>query len=200
MSKGILYTIGYAGFPEVSSFIAALVANGVDTVVDVRSSPYSAYYKQYDKEAIHLSLAQNGIHYGSFAEEFGARQENPLYHSNGYLDFERYILSEQFLSGVSRVADGISRGYSPALMCAEKNPIDCHRAIMVSRVFYEQGFEVRHILADGSCMTQSELEEELLGLYYPDRDQASIFGNKPDIDLVKDAYRKQNEKIGYRLT
>ena len=140
------------------------------------------------------------IHYGSFAEEFGARQENLLYHSNGYLDFEQYILSEQFLSGVSRVADGISRGYSPALMCAEKNPIDCHRAIMVSRVFYEQGFEVRHILVDGSYLTQSELEEELLDLYYPDRDQASIFGNKPDTDLIKDAYRKQNEKIGYKLT
>ena len=34
-------------------------------------------------------------------------------------------------------------------MCAEKDPTTCHRALLVCRHLIEQGFSIKHILADG---------------------------------------------------
>ena len=85
-------------------------------------------------------------------------------------------------------------------MCAEKNPIQCHRAIMVSKVFHFKGFDVIHILPNGKTITQSQLEEELLNVYFPQRKQLSLFqtSNMTDEEYICEAYRLQNKKIGYR--
>ena len=37
-----------------------------------------------------------------------------------------------------------------ALMCAEKEPLDCHRALLIARALDGKGVRVAHILADGS--------------------------------------------------
>ncbi len=47
-------------------------------------------------------------------------------------------------------------------MCAEKEPLDCHRTVLVSRRLAERGAEIEHLLADGRHKPHAVLEEELL--------------------------------------
>lgn len=87
-------------------------------------------------------------------------------------------------------------------MCTEKDPIDCHRAILVARAFELRGIEVNHILSDGTLQNQRKLDERLLDMYFPEREQLSIFNYNdiPDDDeYITRAYRKRNEEIGYHI-
>jgi len=59
------------------------------------------------------------------------------------------------------VREGAAR-YRLALMCAERDPLDCHRSLLVARHLGLQGMAVRHILADGSIETGEDAETRLL--------------------------------------
>lgn len=198
--KGTVYTIGYAGF-SIENFIGTVQGCGVSALVDVRSSPFSGYYPAYNRDELEQTLRKHHIIYRNYAQEFGARQtDRQYYHAQGYLDFEVFARSEPFLGGVQKLEKGMEQGYCFALMCAEVNPIDCHRAILVARAFADRGYQVIHLCSKGRTLTHRELECQLLDLYYPDRDQCSIFSAAQDeSDLLKDAYRRRNAEIGYHI-
>ena len=188
-----IYTIGYSGFQR-EQFVAAIAGLGIHTVIDVRSSPYSHHSPEYDCTAIEARLKKDGILYKSYAEEFGARQENPAFYSrDGIMDFECFAKSDQFLRGVEKVCKAMEEGV--ALMCKEEQPIDCHRAILVARAFHDRGYEVKHLCPDG-IITQEDLEEQLLKRYFPDR-ASCPGGGRPRAELLKEAYRLCNRDIGY---
>lgn len=193
-----LYTIGYSGFPDVEVFISTLKQYGIQILIDVRSNPFSAYYESYNKNRLALTLNENGIHYASFAKQFGARQENRSFYKNGRLDFETFAKSEQFLDGVRSVEHSQA---SIAFMCAEKNPSECHRAILVARAFSERGHKVIHIVPGDVTISQSDIERELLNKYFPDRAQTCLFEEeeKTEADYIAEAYRRRNDEIGFKL-
>lgn len=199
--RSTLYTVGYTSFPSPADLVETLREHGIRALVDVRSTPYSAHYEQYNKENIRRVLSEAGISYGNMALAFGARQEDPAFYKNGRLDFETFSRSDRFLRGRRRLEDGIDNGYTPVLMCAEKNPIVCHRAILVARAFSDAGYRVVHLLPDGEYKTHETLEQELLNLYFPDRAQCSIFDAGEPLDekeYLREAYVRQNDKIGFR--
>ena len=149
------------------------------------------------------SLASEGITYFFMGKFFGARPDNTdLYSKEGYLDFEKTSRSDLFITGMENVKLGLKKGNNIVLMCTEKDPIDCHRAIMVARAFSLEGIDVQHILPDGKLQTQQELDRRSLDRYFPDRTQLSLFDyNDPvnDEEIIKSAYRKRNKEIGYHL-
>ena len=195
MAKAI-YTIGYTAFPEPEQLIRALKEHGVQILIDVRSTPFSAYYEAFNREPLSAALARNGIYYVSFARQFGARQEDRSFYRDGRLDFEIFARSPQFLEGVEAVER--SRA-SVCLMCAEKDPSTCHRAILVSRAFHERGDPVSHITADG-LLDQRDIEQRLLEAYFPERDQATLFSEDQmtERERIEQAYRLRNDEIGFR--
>lgn len=193
-----IYTIGYSGF-TMDTFLERLCSCGVNVLVDVRSSPYSAYRPEFNKEPLSQKLKQNRIIYRHYGIEFGARrEETELYSEDGRVDFEKTMHSEAFLRGIERVLSGIGLGYTFALMCAEKEPVSCHRGILVSRVFKEHGCNVIHLLPGDREMSHETLEEQLLNIHFPNRGQMSMFDAADDKELLQLAYQKQNEVIGYR--
>lgn len=184
-----VYTIGYVSY-QPEEMAKVLLSFGVSCLIDVRSNPYSAYYTQFNRETFSEELKQHGILYRNYAFEFGARQEDPQYYTKeGYLDFSKYTHSEQFQQGVKKIEQGIRLGYVFALMCAEKDPMTCHRAIMIGKALKEQGFTVKHIIYPNHIETQQEMEQRGIG------DQLSFFS---DEQRIEDFYREQNRKIGYR--
>ncbi len=205
---GNLYTIGHSQH-KVEYFVGLLRQHDVNYVLDVRSVPYSRYAEQFNRESIAYQLKNSGINYSFMGNYFGARPRNTdLYCDEGYLDFERVRKSEQFLKGFNNVVMGLDKGNNIALMCTEKEPIDCHRAIMVSRAFELSGINVNHILENGELESQDRLNEKLINRYYPDRNfhQMSFFDygdisteGMSDADLLVLAYRERNKEIGYRL-
>lgn len=74
-------------------------------------------------------------------------------------------------------------------MCTEKDPIDCHRAIMVARAFDVRGIKVSHILPNGSILTQRGLDDRLLEMFFPDRGQISFFDDISDTSVQNLLFR-----------
>lgn len=198
----MLFTIGHS-IHELDEFVLLLSQYKIDYVLDVRSTPYSNYAENYNREILDKYLPQHKIHYSYMGTYFGARQENKtLYSQEGYLDFEKVRSTSLFLKGVDNVKKGLSQGHNIALMCTEKDPFDCHRAIMVARGFELEGSDIKHILFDGSLMDQKELDNRLLDKYFPNRNQLTIFDyDKPqdEEELLKQAYIMRNKEIGYHL-
>lgn len=199
---GLLYTIGHSQH-EFEYFGNLLKMYDINYLLDVRSTPYSKYAETYNKEQLSSLLCTKGITYSFMGRFFGARPDNvELYNEEGYLDFERMSYSDLFIKGMESVSLGLERGNNIVLMCTEKDPIDCHRAIMVARAFSLRGIDVKHILPSGKYQTQQELDERLLDKYFPDRAQLSIFNYDKvisDEENIKLAYRERNKEIGYHL-
>ena len=194
-----IYTIGYSGF-KIEDFVRILKNKKISVVIDVRSVPYSQFYSEYNKENLSKVLNVNNIYYRNYATEFGARQEDRKYYPEGYLDFNEFSKSEKFLSGFDRLKKSMQQNYSIVLMCSEKDPIKCHRTILVARAFYNAGYKVVHLLPEEKTMTQKDVEERLLDMYFPNREQIDMFAPTPTLEEYIDAvYKIQNENIGYSI-
>ena len=198
--NNILYTIGYSGY-TIDEFLNELKSNMINVLIDVRSSTYSKYYPDYNSSTLENFLSKHDIYYRTYSSEFGARQNNPsFYSSDGILDFEKFSKSEQFQSGVQKIRDSLNKNYKVALMCAEKNPTQCHRAILVSRKFADLGYEIIHLMPDGETKNQKQIENELLNTFFPDRNQLDLFSPPAsDEENIIKAYKLQNKKIGYKM-
>lgn len=197
-----LLTIGHStlGFDE---FVARLRANEVDSVVDVRSVPFSRYTPQFNANELRHVLRLHNIAYLPMGSEFGARPSSPaLYLTAGRVNFEAIAASELFMSGLIRVEQGMDKGYRPALMCTEKDPIDCHRTILVARAFATRGTCVTHILADGALEKHADFERRLLDMYFPNRGQLSLWDSTPSDTaiLLQEAYKMRGQEIAYEVT
>lgn len=198
--KKTLFSIGHSQH-KIDYFLSMLKKHRIDYILDVRSVPYSQYAMDYNKENIKNILEKNGIGYAFMGNFFGARPKNSsLYFPNGYLNFERVENSVEFKMGFDNVVKGVKNGYRIAFMCTEKDPIECHRAILVSYAFYKAGYSIKHIMSDNTIQTQQDINKRLLDMYYPDRNQLSLFesDNLSEEQYLVQAYKKQNEKIGYR--
>jgi uncharacterized protein (DUF488 family) len=165
-----IYTIGYSGY-TLPDFINELKALQITALIDVRSVPFSKRYPDFNKEKLAITLRENGIIYRSYAKEFGARRTERELYTDGKVDFVKVAACENFKSGVEKIIAGADLGYVFALMCAERDPAVCHRAVLVSRAFSERGFNVSHILRGAGELPQIEFERRLVDFYFPQPEQ-----------------------------
>jgi uncharacterized protein (DUF488 family) len=193
----MLFTIGHSN-RRMEDFVNLLKGFNINCVVDVRSMPYSKFAEQFNRENIKLALKKEGIKYIFMGEELGARRMESCLMTNGIVDFEKVIKDEKFLKGIQRVINGIKKGYKIVLMCTEKVPIDCHRAILVSRKFNDMGEKVVHIMADGKQKSHTEIEQDLIHKYFDNIYQINMFYNLKPEEYLIEAYKKANVEIGFR--
>ncbi len=194
-----IYTIGYSAF-NLEKFISVLKKYRVNSLIDVRSNPTSSFYEDFNKNNLEQVLKNNGILYRNYKNEFGARQDNPILHKKGFLDFEEFAKTEIFQSGVRKIEAGIRLNYTFAFMCAEKDPSTCHRNIMVAKEFHKLGYTIKNILEDESFETQESIENRLVEQYFPDRDQIDLFNETLSWEeMVRRSYQIRNSEIGYRI-
>lgn len=188
----MLFTIGHSNHP-IEAFIELLNRHGVTAVGDVRSHPYSRYVPQYSREPLKAALVQAGIAYVFLGKELGARSENPACYRLGKVQYDCLAKQPQFADGIKRVTEGMKK-HSIALMCAEKDPLECHRTLLVARKLYEAGVKIAHIHADGSLEDHGALESRLLqACKMPEGDMF-----KPRNEFVSEAYAIQGERVAYQ--
>jgi hypothetical protein len=117
--------------------------------------------------------------------------------TNGRVDFDKVRKSAAFNKGIERLRHGLNRGFNIALMCAEADPLECHRFSMIS-VALKDEFEVYHILKDNSVITNLDLEQELLRKFKKKLLTSDLFRSVHTYgERVTAAYKLQNEEIGY---
>jgi uncharacterized protein (DUF488 family) len=160
----------------------------------------SRFFPSYNEKTLAAILATHGIKYKNLKAEFGARQKDARFFCEGYLDYAKFAESSEFKSGIKQVADLLADGETVCLMCAEKDPLNCHRAILCGKELKKVGFAVLHIvpIKDGvKTESHDELERRLLKLYFKQAEQYDLFGGDDAVQLTE-SYRRHNAKIGYR--
>lgn len=195
-----LFTVGHSNGTAEELLRLLRLAN-VNCLVDVRSVPASSYNPQFNKDALSKFLRENGVYYLHFGEEFGARRSDSIV--DGQVNFERAVTTTAFLKGVERINNGLGKGFTISFMCSEANPLSCHRFSMVSRYFFDFGYDVFHILHSKDIKTHAELEETMIQSYLHKRNPLlrevdDLFGDYSKDDQRRDAYRLKNVEIGYR--
>ena len=185
-----VYTIGHSNHSwEV--FRDLLLRHGIGAVADVRSAPVSRHVPHFNREALEESLRVEGICYVFLGRELGARPEDPACYENGVALYERIERMPEFEKGIQRVMQGAAK-MKVALMCAEKDPIDCHRTVMVAKVLHQRGVEVDHILSDGTLEAQERVLARMAD------EAAESKGWHFEQVSPEEAYRARAGRIQYR--
>ena len=196
MQRHVIYTIGHSTH-EIGHFINLLKTHEINCVVDVRTLAASRFNPQYNKSNLSASLKDQGITYIHMPEEFGARHSDPSMLTNGRVDFDKVRKSAVFNKGVERLKHGVNKGFTIALMCAEADPLECHRFSLIS-VALKDDFEIYHILKDNSVLTNLELEQELLKKHKKKLLTSDLFQSAHTYEeRVNAAHKLQNDEIGY---
>lgn len=194
----MLFTIGCSN-RKFDEFLMLLRFFWIVLLLDVRSTFYNKGF--YRKDYLPHNLYSEGIEYMDMGDDFGDWSDDPgLYAEGGYLDFEKAAQSERFLKGKRYVKQALAQEKRIVLMGTNRDPINCHRAIMVGRDLSLEGIEVNHILTHAKIQTQKELEKRLEDRYFPDGDQLTLFNYKNPTFVSREerlslSYRKRNEEI-----
>lgn len=187
-----VFTIGHSNHP-IEKFIELLRLYRIDALADVRSAPASRFNPQFNKKPLAASLKQAGIAYVFLGRELGARPEDLATYENGRVQYRKLAATPLFRSGIERVEQG-ARKLRISLMCAEKDPLDCHRTLLVSRALERDHVAVTHILADGALESQHEAMHRLLKV------EAAGSGDMFDAEetLIELAVQRREERVAYQ--
>ncbi|BAU63480.1 hypothetical protein STA3757_08440 [Stanieria sp. NIES-3757] len=203
-----LFTIGHSNH-KIESFIALLKKHEVNAIADVRSHPYSRFLTHFNQSSLKKALADEGIRYVFLGQELGARPSNQECYFEGKALYERIAATNTFHEGIQRVLNGLKK-YRLALMCAEKDPLTCHRAVLVCQHLRHFDLSINHILKSGDLESHKHLEERMLAKQgfkdFTESEksvvQLSLFSQQENNLITKEeclqkAYKLQGDEIAY---
>lgn len=193
MDTMTIYTVGHSNI-STEAFVALLRRHAITAIADVRSHPYSRFLPHFSQPALRATLQGAQIRYVFLGRELGARPADPACYVDGQAVYARIAATDLFAQGLDRLRRGM-RTERIALLCAEKDPITCHRAILVCRPLRESDLKIEHILANGSLEDHPALEQRLLRLH--GLDQLDLFNPRPLDQLIEEAYDRQGADIAY---
>jgi len=189
--KPELFTIGHSNH-SWERFLELLRLHRIEALGDVRSSPYSTRLPQFNRELIELALRGTGIRYVFLGEELGARRSERECYVDGVARYDRVACTPAFRAGLERAKTGMHR-FRLALMCAEKDPLECHRTILVCRHLRDVA-PIHHILANGTLESHADAEARLMAEEHVPADDFFT----PREQLLARAYDQRGGKIAYQ--
>lgn len=158
-----IFTIGHSNL-SMDQFVETLKQHQITAVADVRSHPYSRYVPHFNQKALKTTLPTAEVRYIFLGKELGARPDDDECYVNGLASYDRMAASSLFAVGIQRLQKGVET-HRIALMCAEKDPLTCHRAILICRHLKHPLLKIQHILRDGELESHEHLEVRLLAKF-----------------------------------
>lgn len=186
-----ILTIGHSRH-TLDEFVALLTRHDVSALADVRSAPFSRFHPQFNKDALAAELSSRGIRYVFLGRELGARSDDTSCYDKGRVQYARLARTEAFRKGIERLRRGAAE-HRIACMCAEKEPLECHRTLLVARALVDAGIDVSHIHADGTLEPHAAAMERLLDVAGLPRHD--LFRSRDD--LLAEALARQEERVAY---
>lgn len=190
-TPALVFTVGHSTH-SADKFTELLLRNNVTAIADVRSQPYSRLNPQFNRETLRGRLKEAGISYVFLGRELGARTDDRSCYVDGKVQYDRLACTVPFQEGLRRIENGAPR-YRIALMCAEKDPLTCHRTILVVRHLVDRGLRAAHILEDGRLEQHEDALARLLrevGVR-----ESDLFKERQQ--LIDEAYAKRGDEIAY---
>lgn len=187
-----VYSIGHS-VHTTDAFVALLKEVRIAAIADVRSAPYSRWQPQFNREALTANLEERGIGYVFLGLELGGRgADDSVRDQDGRVQYHQIAESAAFRRGIKRVREGGER-MRIALMCAEGEPLDCHRSLLISRMLEVQGTSVTHIHSDGRLESHRDAESRLLSM--AGLQNQDLF--RTEEEILADAYLRQEKKVSF---
>lgn len=187
-----LFTIGHSNIP-IDRFVALLQQVGVTALADVRSVPLSRRFPWFSRNNLANSLAREGIDYAAMGDVFGGRPRNERLYRDGIADYEAMAKEPQYQNALARLMVQTVRSRF-CLVCAEREPLNCHRCLLVARSLAERGVTVGHILYDGAIEPHANTERRLVA---PAGEACDLFAHGQRERLAA-AYRRRAHAVAYR--
>lgn len=186
-----IFTVGHSNH-SMDDFLRLLRRHDVDAVADVRSTPYSRRHPQFNQKALASGLELAGIRYLFLGDRLGARPDDPKCYVDGKVQYDRLADTPAFHSGIRQVIDLIG-AHRAALLCAEREPLDCHRMILVGKHLDAAGVRVAHILGDGTLQEHAHTVQRLLRMMDLGADE--LFRDQAEI--IEEAFARRASGIAY---
>jgi uncharacterized protein (DUF488 family) len=180
-----LFTIGY-GARTFEEFIAALKANGIEYLIDVRTAPYSKFKPEFSKEVLQKRLEAAGMRYIFMGDTLGGQPRDPDCFTDGKVDYDKVRTQPFFQAGIERLKKASEQPRRTVLMCSEGRPEQCHRSKLIGEVLAGAGIPVCHIDEDGSVLSQTQVIDRLT------KGQMDLFG-QPSFTSRKRYRARENE-------
>lgn len=187
-----LCSIGHSNIPA-ERFMAMLQGAGANVIADVRSIPNSRRFPWFSKNNLAARLAGVGIAYKAMGGTLGGRPRDDRLYRDGIADYEAMATQPQFLTALDQLIDMAAHA-RVCLMCAEREPLDCHRCLLVARGLAERGLAIGHILHDGTIEPHAAAERRLLAL---DGEACDLFASGQPERLAA-AYRRRARAVAFR--
>jgi uncharacterized protein (DUF488 family) len=187
-----LFSIGHSNVPA-GRFLAMLQDAGVNAIADVRSVPFSRFFPWFSQKALAALLKDAGIVYDLTGDTLGGRPRDENLYRDGVADYEAMAMQPEFRRSLDRLNDSAAR-WRICLLCAEREPLDCHRCLLVARRLAERGLIVGHILHDGTIEPHAATEQRLLAL---EGDVCDLFDARQHERLAA-AYRHRARAVAFR--
>jgi uncharacterized protein (DUF488 family) len=207
-----LFTVGHSNH-SIKTFIELLQKHEITALADVRSRPYSRYLPHFCQAQLKDYLEADKIRYVFLGQELGARPEDQSCYVDGKALYERIAATDLFTEGIRRILKGVKSRHRIALMCAEKDPLTCHRAILVCKNLKEYDLDIQHIKSNSELESHGELENRMLAKHGFKQfakpieiSQLSLFDALSPVQEVAEldresclieAYKKQGDEIAY---
>jgi uncharacterized protein (DUF488 family) len=192
-----IYTVGHSS-QSIDTFVEQLQRHGIEVVADVRSQPYSARFPHFSRAPLQSTLKDAGIEYVFLGRELGARRDEAECYVEGHASHDRIAKLPSFGAGIERLLAGAQK-YRVALMCAEQDPLTCHRTILVCHELKKHGASIKHICRGSALEEHQHAEQRLLEEELGSAEQHDLFAPAPDITgRLEQAYAQRAGKIAYR--
>lgn len=188
-----LFSLGHSNH-SLERFIELLRSADITAIADVRSSPYSKRTPWFSQPELKTELRRGGFAYVFLGEELGGRPKSPELFRAGIADYAAMAQTLEFKAGLERLLTGC-KSHRIAMVCSERDPLHCHRCLLVGRQLAILGVQVQHLGADGERETQGEAEDRLLR-------EEKLSGNDlldARSDQVGKAYTRRNRQVAYSL-
>ena len=199
MTRAPIFTIGHSD-RTWEELVEALRNYDVKFIVDIRTTPYSKRYAQFNTDVLRESLTRSGFKYLYLGDALGARPNDPrLLDGEGRVWYPKVRQTAAFQEAIQRIEKGADAGHRLALLCMEAHPRECHRFPMIAYQLARDGFEVQHILRDGTVRTHAEIESALLDQFANKIPQPGLFQRDLSrAEQLEAAYEELNRAIGWK--
>lgn len=187
-----LFTIGHS-LLTLDHFISLLKRADIGVIADVRSSPHSGRAPWFSQQELKVALKQHSIKYVFLGRELGGRPSSERLFTNGVADYGAMSRTSEFAEGIGRIVHGVE-AHRIALMCSERDPLECHRFLLVSKHLSSLGMQIVHLKSDGGRETQAEAEMRLMK---EERLGDDLFAARAS--QLANAYQKRSASAAYSV-
>lgn len=169
-NKNYILTIGY-GNRSIDEFIDLLLNYSVQYLIDIRTSPYSKFKIDFNRESFSKKLKDNKIKYVYMGDTIGGLPSDRSCYTDNQVDYDKVKQKDFYKEGISRLVNAYNGGYAVAIMCSEGKPEMCHRSKLIAVTLEESGVQVKHIDENGELASHETVIRKIVG------DQLDLFNN-----------------------